>query len=108
MEDRVKRDKAFLGAVLNGVGSLVSGIIGARQKRKQEKLRREQENRQQVTAINNNINAQLQNDDYIDDFDNRIEFKNGGKAKIKRGYTINGTDRITLAKRFACGGRKKR
>ncbi len=108
MEDRVKRDKAFLGAVLNGIGKVATGIIAARQKRKQAKLQEEQQNRQEIAAINNNINSQLQNDDYINDYDNKIEFKNGGKVKIKHGYTINGTDRITLAKRFACGGRRKR
>ena len=50
----------------------------------------------------------MQNTEYVNDYDDRREFKNGGKVAIKRNKGVADTDRITLAKRFACGGRKSR
>ena len=35
MEDRVKRDKAFIGAIIKGVGALAKGVISARRAKKQ-------------------------------------------------------------------------
>ena len=109
MEDRIKRDKAFIGAIIKGVGgALVKGIINARRAKKEAQQQREIANRQIINQNNANINAEMQNTEYVNDYDDRREFKNGGKVAIKRNKGVADTDRITLAKRFACGGRKSR
>ena len=108
MEDRIKRDKAFIGAIIKGVGALAKGVISARRAKKQAQQQREAANRQMINQNNANINAEMQNTEYVNDYDDRIEFKNGGKVAIKRNKGAADTDRITLAKRFACGGRKSR
>lgn len=101
------RNKAFLGAVIGAVGGIAGGIISKRrQKKAAEKAYRQaqidqtrNEGFQQVAAMS----SQYANQDYVDEYNNKITFKNGGKVNIKR----RDTDRITLAKRFKCGGRKK-
>ena len=45
----------------------------------------------------------MQNTDYINDYDDRIEFNNGGKVNMKK----KGNDRVALAKKCKCGGRKR-
>ena len=93
MEDRIKRDKAFIGAIIKGVGALAKGIISARKAKKQAQEQREIANRQIIN----------QNNDYINDYDDRIEFNNGGKVNMKK----KGNDRVALAKKCKCGGRKR-
>lgn len=108
MEDRIKRDKAFIGAIIKGVGALAKGIISARRAKKQAQQQREAANRQTIRQNNDAINNEMRDTEYVDEYDDRIEFKNGGKVAIKRNKGVADTDRITLAKRFACGGRKSR
>lgn len=108
MEDRVKRDKAFIGAIIKGVGALAKGIISARRAKKQAQQQREAANRQIIRQNNDAINNEMRDTEYVDEYDDRIEFKNGGKVAIKRNKGVADTDRITLVKRFACGGRKSR
>ena len=103
MEDRIKRDKAFIGAIIKGVGTLAKGIISARKAKKQAQQQREDANRQIINQTNANINAEMQNTDYINDYDDRIEFNNGGKVNMKK----KGNDRVALAKKCKCGGRKR-
>lgn len=103
MEDRIKRDKAFIGAIIKGVGALAKGIISARRAKKQAQQQREDANRQIINQNNANINAEMQNTDYINDYDDRIEFNNGGKVNMKK----KGNDRVALAKKCKCGGRKR-
>nr|DAO50313.1 MAG TPA: hypothetical protein [Crassvirales sp.] len=102
-----KRNKAFLGAVIGAVGGIAGGIISKRrQKKAAEKAYRQaqidqtrNEGFQQAAAMS----SQYANQDYVDEYNNKITLKRGGKVNIKR----RDTDRITLAKRFKCGGRKK-
>lgn len=108
MEDRVKRDKAFIGAIIKGVGALAKGIISARRAKKQAQQQRDATNRQTIRQNNDAINNEMKDTEYVNEYDDRIEFKNGGKVAIKRNKGVADTDRITLAKRFACGGRKSR
>lgn len=103
MEDRIKRDKAFIGAIIKGVGALAKGIISARKAKKQAQEQREIANRQIINQNNANINAEMQNTDYINDYNDRIEFNNGGKVNMKK----KGNDRVALAKKCKCGGRKR-
>lgn len=101
------RKKAFIGAAIGAVGNLAGGIIGAyKQKRAQEKAYRQaqkeqtqNEGFQQAQAMS----AQYANQDYVDEYRNKITLKNGGKVNMKK----KGNDRIVMAKKLACGGRKK-
>lgn len=101
------RNKAFIGAVIGAVGNLAGGIIGKhKQKKAQERAYRQaqeeqtnSEGVQQAAAMS----AQYANQDYVDQYRNKITLKNGGKINIKK----KGNDRIALAKKFKCGGRKR-
>lgn len=101
------RDKAFLGAVIGAVGNLAGGIISKRkQKKAAEKAYRQQQEEQtrsegvqQAQAMS----AQYANQDYVDEYRKKITLKNGGKVNMKN----NNNDRISIAKKFKCGGRKK-
>ena len=72
MEDRIKRDKAFIGAIIKGVGgALLKGFINARKAKKQAQQQQEIANSQIINQNNANINAEMQNTDYINDYDDR-------------------------------------
>lgn len=99
----MKRNKAFLGSVISSVAGIAGGLIqGAANKRQ---LRRQQiaENRKATYEAANNLSAGYVNQEYVDDFEKKVTFKNGGMTKRKSQYT----DRINTAKKFKCGGRKK-
>ena len=98
----VKRKKKWLGAVISGVAGIASSLIsGQQQASAQRRALLEQERLQnEQNALQNAINLTNQYSDtsYIDEMQNKITFKAGGKTK----------DRVAIAKRFACGGRKKK
>lgn len=93
------RNKAFLGAIIGGVSNIIGGAISRRKQRKaQEKAQAQQtelEGYQQAAAMS----SAYANQDYVNEYRNKITLKNGGKVKTN--------DRIKVAKKFACGGRKK-
>ena len=93
------RNKAFLGAIIGTVSNVIGGAISRRKQRKaQEKAQAQQtelEGYQQAAAMS----SAYANQDYVDEYRNKITLKNGGKVKTN--------DRIKVAKKFACGGRKK-
>ncbi len=101
------RQKAFIGAAIGAVGNLVGGIISRnKQKKAAEKAYRNaqieqthNEGVQQAAAIS----SQYANQDYVEQYRNKITLKNGGKVGMKK----KTNDRIKVAKTFACGGRKK-
>lgn len=93
------RNKAFLGAIIGTVSNVIGGAISRRKQRKaQEKAQAQQtelEGYQQAAAMS----SAYANQDYVNEYRNKITLKNGGKVKTN--------DRIKVAKKFACGGRKK-
>lgn len=99
----IKRNKAFLGAVIGAVGSIASSAIGSYLSAKQQKEANEkalaEQNRQNALATAQNLNEAYADQSYIDDFNKRITFRAGGKLNL-RGY-----DRIEVMK---MGGRKRR
>lgn len=101
------RPKAFIGAAIGAVGNLVGGIIGKRkQKKAQEKAYRqaqEEQTRSEGVQQAAAMSAQYANQDYVDEYRNKITLKNGGKVNMKN----KGNDRIALTKKFKCGGRKR-
>lgn len=105
---RKNRDKAFLGAIIGAVtsiaGSAIAGASNKRSTQKQLEEQQRQQNKKDTLEMAQNLSASYGNQDYVDEFQNKVKFKSGGKMKTKNN---NYTDRIAVAKRFKCGGRKK-
>jgi len=88
LRNRGERPQAFIGALIGAAGSLVGSIINAnaqkRQAEEQARLQREAQAREEAknmtTALNLTENAQKA---YEDQF--RINFKCGGRRKLKNG-----------------------
>lgn len=96
-----KRKKAFIGTAIAAgaslLGSAVSGIINARQIKKQNELAAAEANRQAMYQKANALSQVANEQDYVDEYKNKIVMKAGGKYN----------DRMKQVKRYACGGRKK-
>lgn len=101
---KVKRNKAFLGAIIGAAAGIGSSIIGGiMNKNSSEKAQRQQQiaqNRQDTYTMAQNLSNAYGNQEYVDEFNKRITFKKGGKMNTK-------SDRIVREKKLACGGRKK-
>lgn len=101
---KVKRNKAFLGAVIGAVANIGSTIAGGiMSKNSAEKAQRQQQmaqNRKDTYSMAQNLSNAYGNQEYVDEFNKRVTFKKGGKMNTKG-------DRLVREKKFACGGRKK-
>lgn len=101
------RDKAFIGAAIGAVGNIVGGIIGRRKQKKaaEKAYRQAQEEQTRSEGIQQAaaMSAQYANQDYVDQYREKITLKNGGKVGMKK----KDNDRVAIAKRYKCGGRKK-
>lgn len=101
---KVKRNKAFLGAIIGAVAGIGSSILGGvMNKNSSEKAQRQQQiaqNRQDTYTMAQNLSNAYGNQEYVDEFNKRVTFKKGGKMNIKG-------DRLVREKKLACGGRKK-
>lgn len=99
----IKRNKAFLGAVIGAIGSVASNALSSYLSAKQQKEANEkvlvEQNRQNAFATAQNLSEAYADQSYVDDFNKRITFRAGGKLNL-RGY-----DRIEVMK---MGGRKRR
>lgn len=104
----VKRDKAFIGAVIGAVGNIVGSVISANKKKKAEekafKMQQEEQYRQDALSAAQSMTESYANQDYVNEYKKKVVLKNGGEMKIKKS---NYTDRIKNQKKYACGGRKK-
>lgn len=105
---KVKRDKAFLGAIIGAVaglaGSAIGGSISSNKAKAQLRAQQRAQNKQDTLAMAQNLSASYGNQEYVDEFNKRITFKNGGKMKRRK---CSAGNKVSIAKRFACGGRKK-
>lgn len=101
---KVKRNKAFLGAIIGAVAGIGSSILGGvMNKNSSEKAQRQQQisqNRKDTYSIAQNLSNAYGNQEYVDEFNKRVTFKKGGKMNTKG-------DRLVREKKLACGGRKK-
>lgn len=79
------KNKAFLGALIGAGTSLIGGFFANKAKKKAatEQARQQQINENKKSAFEQAINLTnvYGNQDYVDDYDNRIEFANGGFVK---------------------------
>lgn len=96
-----QRKKAWLGAVIGAVTGIASSLINKNAQEKAQEKQARMQARQDSYEMAQNLTAGYGNQDYADEFQKKITFKNGGIAKSKY------TDRIKYNKKFACGGRKK-
>lgn len=103
MKTKIRRDKAFLGAAIGAVAGIAGGLIQGAAAKRQQRRQQIAENKRATYEAANNLSAAYANQEYVDDFEKKVTFKNGGKTKRKSQYT----DRINTAKKFKCGGRKK-
>lgn len=107
-----KRNKKFLGAIIGGALGLAGGLISSKmssdasknaadkQAALQEELwRRNQTNQNKKDTLEQarNLTNVYSNQEYVDEYKNKVSFKNGGKMN----------DRVGLAKKLKCGGRRK-
>lgn len=105
---KVKRDKAFLGAIIGTVaglaGSAIGSSINSRKSKAQLETQQRAQNKQDTLAMAQNLSSSYGNQEYVDEFNKRVTFKNGGKMKRRK---CSAGTKVSIAKRFACGGRKK-
>ena len=101
---KVKRDKAFLGAIIGavaGIGSAIAGgIMGKHSAEKAQRQQQIAQNRKDTYSMAQNLSNSYGNQEYVDEFNKRVTFKKGGKMNTKY-------DRLVREKKFACGGRNK-
>lgn len=93
------RKKAFIGAVIGAGLSIGGGLINSA---KQRKAQRKQQKATNIKAANEQAATMTEsyaNQDYIDEYEDKITLKHGGEMKFN--------DRIGRNKKFSCGGRRK-
>lgn len=106
-KNKVSRDKAFLGAIIGAgaslLGSAVSGIISSRKQKKALKRQQAQQTEQAGYQTANAMTSGYANQEYVDEYNKKITLKNGGKIDMN-----SYNDRIKTAKKFACGGKRRK
>lgn len=92
----IQRNKAWLGALISGVGSIAGGLINEYQQKKaqeqQLKLQKQEEERQRVQSLNtaavqqaNTMTNALANQNYVDEYNKKVMLKNGGLLARNKG-----------------------
>lgn len=104
INNRQQRKKAWIGAAISAVAGIAGGIANSIMSNNAEKKKqREQQiatNKQDIYNAANNLSAGYGDQEYIDDFKNKVVMRRGGKLKS--------ADRLMIDRRFACGGRLKK
>lgn len=91
----MKKHKAFIGAAIGAVGSIVSGLFNAAAKRReQRKQLRAQNATDTMQAIDNLESAYTNNDDIMQSYNDRISIANFGLSKKLR-KEIGGDVKLT-------------
>jgi len=80
----MKRHKAWIGAAIGAATGIASSLIGNSKKKEAEKLNAIENNRQQTLQMAAALTNKYGNQDYIDDYYDRVTFKLGGKRKNKK------------------------
>ena len=96
------RDKKFIGAAVGLAANVVGGLIG---RAKEKRAAKKQAQANAASGVMQNkandaetaaaMSEQFQNQEYVDQMKDKLSFKNGGKTKV------------SIARKDACGGRKK-
>lgn len=105
---QVKQNKAFLGAVIGGITGLAGSLIAGSQSKKMAEKQAEQQqiaqNKNDTYQMAANLSNAYNNQEYVNQFNDKVTFKSGGKMKRTK---VNSRNIVSNAKKFACGGRKK-
>lgn len=88
-----KRRKAWLGAAISGAIGIGSSIFGGNAQKKAMRKQMRAQNKAATLEEATNLSNAYGDQNYVDDFENKIAFRNGGY--------------IRRNKLFACSGRKK-
>ena len=90
---KCKRRKAWLGAAISGAIGIGSSIFGGNTQKKAMRKQMRAQNKLATLEEAANLSNAYGDQNYVDDFENKIAFRNGGYIRRNR--------------LFACGGRKK-
>ena len=100
------RDKAFIGAIIGNVAGIAGDFISAKKQKQAEELtfKQNQTEQNRIDGVNQaaSMTSSYVNQDYVNQYLNKVTLKSGGKVKLK-----NNKDRLVVAKKYAIGGRKK-
>lgn len=109
MKKIVKRNKAWLGAVIGTATNIAGSIIGGNAQKKAARAQARAQNRQATLEMANNLSNAYGDQEYVDDFQNKIAFRNGGRVKRTKLYSCGGKRRFSCGgkRKFSCGGRKR-
>lgn len=101
---RVKRKKAWIGAAIAAVASIASAAINAANKNKQLREQETEQNKQNAFQSAQNLSQSYADQDYVNEFQDRVTFKSGGSKKHC------GSNVVSDAKRgkYCIGGRRKK
>ena len=75
MKKIVKRNKAWLGAVIGAATNIAGSIIGGNAQKKAARAQARAQNRQATLEMANNLSNAYGDQEYVDDFQNKIAFR---------------------------------
>lgn len=103
-----ERKEAFLGAIIGSVAGIAGGLISEKKKRKAEELtfKQQQDEQFRIDGLKqaNALTSSIANQDYVNQYQDKVVLKGGGRVKYKKGQL---GDRNTNLKKFRAGGSKK-
>lgn len=82
-----KRRKAFIGAAIGLASSVIGGLISSNKQKKAQERQNRIQNRKETYQQANALTDSYANQDYVDDFQDRIQFACGGRRKKEDGGT---------------------
>lgn len=104
-----KRKKGFLGAVIGAATSLIGGAIQANAQKKANERQIRDQNRQTVYEMAQNLSNAYDNQEYVDDFQNKVIFRAGGNKHYTSRTHPNAIVKniVNNPRMFKCGGKRK-
>lgn len=104
-----KRKKGFLGAVIGTATSLIGGAIQANAQKKANERQIRAQNRQTAYEMAQNLSNAYGNQEYVDDFQNKVVFRAGGNKHYTSRIHPNAVVKniVNNPRMFKCGGKRK-
>lgn len=87
-----KRNKAFIGAIIGAAATVAGGIIKGQQEKKAQQKAQEEQNHKEALQNAQALTASYANQDYIDQYKNKFNFKCGGRHKAAVGSLWEGSN----------------
>ena len=104
-----KRKKCWIGAVIGAATSLIGSAIQADGQRKAQRKQNIAQNKANAYEMANNLTAAYANQDYVDDFQDKVVFKAGGTKHYTSRKHPNAVVKsiVNNPRMFKCGGKSK-